>query len=385
METSNKYTLNKRRRLVTVELHSKIKPRQEKLAKSALEMNKLELTPVGYPLRSKEEPAPYLSTDDPSLFQHYARSQWIGLVVEKGTFLFDSLLFPDYAFRANIVEPNNSQITKTTKITLFSTQQTEPATIIQQEHVHFYDIIGQKQAKEKCQIIGKFLKRSDLIKSQWAPKNILFWGPPGNGKTMIAKALSQEIKISMYLIKASDLLGVYVGDGARKIKHLYTEARKSSPSIVFIDELDSIALKRNYQSIRGDVVELVSSLLGEMDGIDSNQGVVTIGSTNQPKMLDSAILSRFEELIEFKVPTPLERQKILEKYAKTSPVPFRNISWDVIAQKTESWSGRALKEKIVKNAIHYAVLNDLSEISMREINNALQRANSLSENLSYYS
>jgi AAA family ATPase len=202
---------------------------------------------------------------------------------------------------------------------------------------------------------------------------------------MMAKAVANETKHNMLLIKASDLLGVYVGDGARKIRNLYAEARKSAPTIVFIDELDAIGLKRNYQSIRGDVVELVSALLGEMDGIEKNRGVVTIGATNQPKILDSAILSRFEELIEFKLPNAEERLEILRSYSDTSPIEFHNIQWEEITQKTQGWSGRDLKEKIIKNSIHYAILNEQSSLSQLDVLKILRKANILNESLPHYS
>ncbi|MHA1993192.1 MAG: AAA family ATPase [Candidatus Hodarchaeales archaeon] len=368
-----------------MEHKSKIKPKSGTFTKTALKMDRLVLSPVGYPLKAGDEASPFLSTDDPSLFQHYARSQWIGLVVKKGNFLFDSLIFPDYAFRAIVVKPKESQITKKTQIILHSEQNIDPVNKISQQQTTFSNIIGQEKAKEKCQIVGKFLKNVDLMNSPWAPKNILFWGPPGNGKTMMAKALSNKIKSPMFLIKASDLLGIYVGDGARKIKNLFSEARRSAPAVIFIDELDSIALKRNFQSIRGDVVELVSALLGEMDGIDTNQGIITIGSTNQPKILDSAILSRFEDLIEFKYPTSSERHNILELYANSSPIPFHDISWDLIVQQTANWSGRDLKERIIKSAIHYAVLYHRDSITMKELNDSLQKAKVFDENLTYYS
>ncbi len=349
-------------------------------------MKSLTLLPVGYPLRAKsEEISPFLTTDDPTLFQHYARSQWIGLIVKEGSFLFDSLLFPDYAFRAINVEPEESQITKNTQINLFSDQVPEPPITRLIEKVQFSDIVGQEDAKEKCQVIARFLKNPELMQSIWAPSNVLFWGPPGNGKTMMAKALSQVTEHSMFIVKASDLLGVYAGDGARKIRNLYSEARKKAPAIVFLDELDAIGLKRDYQSIRGDVVELVSALLGEMDGIEKNQGIVTIGSTNQPKIIDSAILSRFEELIEFKSPNAEERKKILENYAGKSTIQFNEVQWDVIVQKTQKWSGRDLKEKIVKNAIHYAVLQENSQISMNDIKHVMRKAKILDESLPHYS
>lgn len=349
-------------------------------------MKSLTLLPVGYPLRARSEDiSPFLTTDDPTLFQQYARSQWIGLIVKEGDFLFDSLLYPDYAFRAIHVEPSESQISKRTQIILFSEDSPEPPITQIQEELHFFDIVGQENAKEKCQVIMKFLNDPDLIQSKWAPRNILFWGPPGNGKTMMARALSQATECTMFLVKASDLLGIYAGDGARKIRNLYVEARKKAPAIVFLDELDAIGLKRNYQGIRGDVVELVSALLGEMDGIEKNQGIVTIGSTNQPKLLDSAILSRFEELIEFKLPNANERKKILEKYADTSPIQFHEIQWDVIVQQSQKWSGRDLKEKIIKNVIHHAILQGKSQISMIDIQYVIQKAKIISESLPHYS
>ncbi|MFX0087595.1 MAG: AAA family ATPase [Candidatus Hodarchaeota archaeon] len=347
-------------------------------------MKSLLLLPVGYPLRAGEE-APFLTTDDPTLFQHYARSQWMGLFVKKGNFLFDSLLFPDYAFQAMSVEPNGSRITRDTTISLFSGRTSDPPITSILDEVKFSDVIGQQNAKDKCKVIARFLSNEHLMQSSWAPKNVLFWGPPGNGKTMMAKALSQETEHTIFLVKASDLLGVYVGDGARKIRNLYTEARKEVPAIVFIDELDAIALKRNFQSIRGDVIELVSALLGEMDGIEKNQGVVTIGSTNKPEMLDSAILSRFEELIEFKIPNSIERKKILIKYAETSPIPFKRIQWDLIVQRTQSWSARELKDKLIKNTIHYAILHEKDEVKMKDIETAMNKTQDFTESLPHYS
>jgi len=347
-------------------------------------MKSLVLTPVGYPLRG-EESTPFLTTDDPSLFQHYARSQWVGIIVRQGNYLFDSLLFPDYAFQAVSVNPADSQITENTKISLFLEHNPEPPMTHHLEKVRFQDVVGQQNAKDKSKVIAKFMSSEELIQSPWAPRNVLFWGPPGNGKTMMAKAVANETKHNMLLIKASDLLGVYVGDGARKIRNLYAEARKSAPTIVFIDELDAIGLKRNYQSIRGDVVELVSALLGEMDGIEKNRGVVTIGATNQPKILDSAILSRFEELIEFKLPNAEERLEILRSYSDTSPIEFHNIQWEEITQKTQGWSGRDLKEKIIKNSIHYAILNEQSSLSQLDVLKILRKANILNESLPHYS
>ncbi|MFW9778939.1 MAG: AAA family ATPase [Candidatus Heimdallarchaeota archaeon] len=349
-------------------------------------MKSLVLTPVGYPLRAGEEATPFvLTTDDPTLFQHYAIQQWAGSVVRTGNFLFDSLLFPDYAFRAVTVEPDGSRISETTKISLSIDSTPVEAPISRSAaQVRFGDVVGQNQAKEKCQVIARFLNDESLISSPWVPRNVLFYGPPGCGKTMLARALSYETKHPMFMVKASELLGIYVGDGARKIQNLYTEARKKAPAIIFIDELDAIGLKRNYQSIRGDVVEIVSALLGEMDGITRNQGVVTIASTNEPSILDVAVLGRFEELIEFSRPSVNERADILRMNAASSPIPFIGISWIEIAQKTRDWSGRDLKERIIKNAIHGAILNGRTQITMQNVFDMMEKHKFTPEPLAHY-
>ena len=122
-----------------------------------------------------------------------------------------------------------------------------------------------------------------------------------------------------------------------------------------------------------------------MDGVEKNQGVITIGSTNQPKILDSAIVSRFEELIEFKLPNAEERKKVLEMYASTSPIKFNAIQWEVIVQETRKWSARDLKEKIIKNVIHNAIFEGKAQISNADVINVLRKATRFTESLPHYS
>ena len=111
-----------------------------------------------------------------------------------------------------------------------------------------------------------------------------------------------------------------MGDGARQIHELFEMASVSAPSVIFIDEMDAVGLDRKFQSLRGDVSEVVNALLTEMDGIDYHKGVVTIGATNNPHVLDFAIRSRFEEEIEFTLPEEKERLSILELYTSTMPI-----------------------------------------------------------------
>ena len=333
------------------------------------------LKPAGYPLRiaGEETISPgNVVTDNPKLFSEYCRSQWGGLIVQKGDFLFDSMIFPDFAFRIVKIHPNPAEIGPKTHIQLEIDKQAVFEAVKPRVSVQFSDIIGQEDAKSKMRVIKTFLSDPKLINSPWAPRNILFYGPPGTGKTMMARALASTVNISLLSIKASELIGIYVGEGSKKIQNLYLQAQKVAPCIVFIDELDAIALKRNYQSVRGDVVEIVSSLLGELDGFHENDGIVTIAATNLVSEIDPAILSRFEEVIEFKLPTQQERVQILSQKAVTSPVPF-NVNWERVANTTSTWSGRDLIQRLLKPAIHNALLYDKKEIIWEDIELLIKR------------
>ncbi|MFW9927987.1 MAG: AAA family ATPase [Candidatus Thorarchaeota archaeon] len=331
--------------------------------------NYVVLRPAGYPLRiSGEETinSANITTDNPKLFKEYSVSQWGGLIVERGDFLFDSMIFPDFAFRVVKVVPNPSEIGPSTKIELEVNKEQIQKPIPIRLPVRFSDIIGQNEAKKKCQVIQKFLMNESLLQSPWAPRNIIFYGAPGTGKTMMARALATESNSTFIAIKASELIGVFVGEGSKKIQSLFAQAKKNTPCIVFLDELDAIALKRNYQSVRGDVVEIVSSLLGELDGFHENKGIITIAATNLVSEIDPAILSRFEEVIEFKMPTTEERIDILVKKSNTSPIKF-DVNWKIVSAITKGWTGRDLVEKLLKNAIHSAILEDSDIIKTSDL------------------
>ena len=207
----------------------------------------------------------------------------------------------------------------------------------------------------------------------WAPKNILFYGVPGTGKTMLVKALANELDVPLYLIKATSLIGEHVGDASSKIHDLFKRAGENAPSIIFIDEIDAIALHRSFQSLRGDVSEIVNSLLTEMDGIIENRDVITIAATNSPSSLDYAVRSRFEQEIEFKLPNDAERREILENNLKTMPLKY-DLDLEKIVRMTKGMSGRDIKEKILKTALHNAISNDCDTVTMENIEYALESA-----------
>jgi len=200
----------------------------------------------------------------------------------------------------------------------------------------FKKIIGQNKAKKKCKLIEKYLSNPRKF-GKWAPKNILFHGPSGTGKTMMAKALANSVDVPLLAVKATKLIGEFVGDGARQIHQLYEKAEELSPCIIFIDEFDAVALNRSFQEIRGDVSEIVNAILTEMDGIDERDGICTIAATNMMAALDPAVRSRFEEEIEFTLPTIEERYKILQSYTRTFPVKLeKDVNLQNIAKRRQA-------------------------------------------------
>ncbi len=323
------------------------------------------LRPAGYPLKSTFQESPVVS--DPVLFERYAKEQWYGEFVRPGTYLFDRRLYPDFAFKVVKVYPREAVIGADTTIVV--EKKIEPSVVI--EPASFDDVIGQEDAKRKVKIIKRYLEDPERFGS-WAPRNILFYGPSGTGKTMIARALATESKVPMLPVKSTSLIGEFVGEGARQIHSLYEKAEQIAPCIIFIDEVDAIALDRRYQDLRGDVSEIVNSLLTEMDGIAARRGVCTIAATNKIDLLDSSVRSRFEEEIEFKLPSFEERLEILRKNAGKMPLEMKDDLID-IARLTEGFSGRDLVDKILKVALHQAIIEDARFVERRHLLGALQR------------
>ncbi len=325
------------------------------------------MRPAGYPLKSIFQEHPVIS--DPKLFERYAQEQWFGEKLLPGSYLFDSRLYPDFAFQVVKVYPRYSVMGSQTTIKV--EQKAEPKNKIVYD-VRFEDVIGQEAAKRKVKIVEKFLADPEKF-GRWAPKNILFYGVSGTGKTMIAKALSAETGVPMLAVKSTSLIGEFVGEGARQIHSLYEKAAENAPCIIFIDELDAIALDRRYQDLRGDVSEIVNSLLTEMDGISNRKGICTIAATNQIEVLDASVRSRFEEEIEFKLPTLEERLTLLEKNAATLPLEMENVNLRAVALLTEGFSGRDLVEKVLKAALHHAIIDE-GNITQRYLEETIPKA-----------
>ena len=326
------------------------------------------IKPVGYPFdfAMMDED---IEIKNPKLFEEYAREQWLGLVVREKSHLFDQKIIPDYGFEIITAKPDNSTISEETKIKIITDEIKNSNDHKIKSNVTLDDIVGQENAKSKVKVITRYLDNPESF-GPWAPKNILFYGLPGTGKTMLVKALANELDVPLYLVKATSLIGEHVGDASSKIHDLFKKASENAPSIIFIDEIDAIALHRSFQSLRGDVSEIVNSLLTEMDGIEENKSVITIGATNNQTSLDMAVRSRFEEEIEFNLPDDTERMMILEKNLKTIPLEY-DLDLEKLVKLTKGLSGRDIKEKILKTSLHNAISEDSQIITMANIEYAL--------------
>ena len=325
---------------------------------------------MGYPFRVKGDPrSTGLEIDSEDLFADYAREQWMGTIVRQGLYLFDRYIMPDYAFQVLEVVPEESIIAKNTNIHLQSRSDVAESTPTRL--VTLDEVVGHEPIKRKCKLILEYLLNPDKF-GEWAPRAILFYGPPGTGKTMTAQAVANQANAKIFFAKASDLIGVHVGDGGRRISTLFDDARKNSPSIIFIDELDAIGLARSFQSIRGDVSEVVTALLGELDQTAEASGVVVIGATNALPLIDPAIKNRFDTVFEFAMPNTEERLGILQYYSKRLPLEI-DIDLQEVARMTEGLSGRDLRDRILKESLHIAIIDESSTITSKIVRGVLDK------------
>ncbi|NLA59952.1 MAG: ATP-dependent zinc metalloprotease FtsH [Firmicutes bacterium] len=245
------------------------------------------------------------------------------------------------------------------------------------EKVTFADVAGCEEAKEELQEIVDFLKNSKKYVEMGAriPKGVLLFGPPGTGKTYIARAVAGEAGVPFLSISGSDFVEMFDGVGAARVRDLFEQAKKRAPAIVFIDEIDAVGRMRGAGMGGGhdEREQTLNQLLVEMDGFSTNQGIIVMAATNRPDILDPALLrpGRFDRHVVLDKPDLRARVEILKVHSRGKPIA-KDVDLEAIAKSTAGFTPADL-ENLINEAALLAARRRKRRIGMEEIEEATQR------------
>ncbi len=243
--------------------------------------------------------------------------------------------------------------------------------------VTFNDVAGADEAKEELQEVVEFLKHPKKFNDLGAriPKGVLLFGPPGTGKTLLAKAVAGEAGVAFFSISGSDFVEMFVGVGASRVRDLFAQAKKNSPCIIFIDEIDAVGRQRGagFSGGHDEREQTLNQLLVEMDGFAANEGIIIIAATNRPDILDQALLrpGRFDRQIVVDKPDITGRIAILKVHSKGKPIG-KDVDLDVLARRTPGFTGADLAN-LVNEAALLAARRNKHEINMLELEESIER------------
>ena len=242
--------------------------------------------------------------------------------------------------------------------------------------IHFSDVAGEEEAKESLAEIVDYLHNPQKYTEAGAsmPKGVLLSGPPGTGKTMLAKAVAGEANVPFFSISGSEFVEMFVGMGAAKVRDLFKQAKEKAPCIVFIDEIDAIGGKRNSGSIGGndEREQTLNQLLTEMDGFEGNNGVIILAATNRPESLDPALTrpGRFDRRVPVELPDLAGREAILKVHARKIKTES-NVDFHTIARMAAGASGAELAN-IINEAALRAVRSGRTVVSQSDLEESIE-------------
>ncbi len=243
--------------------------------------------------------------------------------------------------------------------------------------ITFADVAGTDEAKEEVQEVVEFLKSPDKFRALGGriPRGVLLVGPPGTGKTLLAKAIAGEAKVPFYSISGSEFVEMFVGVGAARVRDLFEQAKRNTPCILFVDEIDAVGRHRGAGLGGGhdEREQTLNQILSEMDGFDTNTNVIVIAATNRPDILDPALLrpGRFDRHIVIDLPDINGRKAILEVHTKGKPLA-KEVDLETVAKETPGFSGADLAN-LTNEAALLGARRNLKEITLKELEDAADR------------
>ena len=250
-------------------------------------------------------------------------------------------------------------------------------TVDSHNRVTFDDVAGADEVKEELAEVVDFLKKPQKFKSIGAkiPKGVLLFGPPGTGKTLLARAVAGEAGVPFFSISGSDFVEMFVGVGASRVRDLFDQAKKNSPCIIFIDEIDAVGRQRGAGVGGGhdEREQTLNQLLVEMDGFDANEGIIILAATNRPDILDPALLrpGRFDRQVTVGRPDGRGREDILKVHTRNKPLSAE-VDLKVIAKQTAGFTGADLAN-LVNEAALLAARENLTKITQEHLEKSIER------------